>query len=363
MPKGSDWVNFIYINLAFVAQVVAMFYFTAVKDIKDNWPKYRCNPMYMPLSDDIQSDFVYCIQSMQTNYMGYLLQPLTYITSNLSAMGAGFVNNIDSIRNMMSNIRTFLSTITEGIFGVFLNIIISFQKIMISIKDLVGKMIGVMVAMMYIMDGSLKTINSSWNGPPGQMVRALGKCFHPETKIKLNNGKIINFADGLSEKEAKLVKASDLIRTSLSSAGLSEDTKISRPMYDALTDLSFNIGEGGLAIFVSNIADANGELSSDLFAKEIIGWTKVSDPDSRKGILIRRISQLLIAKGVLLPEDPKMSGKKEKFSYSTKNMVEKYLKTYLGGSISESEAEKVLKDLGRSPPDTAMDFVNTLKGS
>jgi hypothetical protein len=190
MPKGSDWVNFIYINLAFVAQVVAMYYFTAVQQIKDNWPKYRCNPMYMPLSDDIQSDFVYCIQSMQTNYMGYLLQPLTYITSNLSAMGAGFVNNIDSIRYMMSNIRTFMATITEGIFGVFLNIIISFQKIMISIKDLVGKMIGVMVAMMYIMDGSLKTINSSWNGPPGQMVRALGKCFHPETKIKLNNGTI-----------------------------------------------------------------------------------------------------------------------------------------------------------------------------
>lgn len=190
MPKGSDWVNFIYINLAFVAQVVAMYYFSAVQQIKDNWPKYRCNPMYMPLSDDIQSDFVYCIQSMQTNYMGYLLQPLTYITSNLSAMGAGFVNNIDSIRVMMSNIRTFLSTITEGIFGVFLNIVISFQKIMISIKDLVAKMIGVMVAMMHIMDGSLKTINSSWNGPPGQMVRALGKCFYPETKIKLNNGTI-----------------------------------------------------------------------------------------------------------------------------------------------------------------------------
>lgn len=190
MPKGSDWVNFIYINLAFVAQVVAIYYFTAVQQIKDNWPKYRCNPMYMPLSDDIQSDFVYCIQSMQTNYMGYLLQPLTYITSNLSAMGAGFVNNIDSIRYMMSNIRTFLTTISEGIFSVFLNIIISFQKIMISIKDLVGKMIGVMVAMMYIMDGSLKTINSSWNGPPGQMVRALGKCFHPETKIKLNDGSV-----------------------------------------------------------------------------------------------------------------------------------------------------------------------------
>ena len=191
MPKGSDWINFIYVNLGFVAQVVAMYYFTAIQDIKSNWPKYRCNPIYMPLSDNIEQDFVYCIQNMQTNYMGYLLQPLTYITSNLSVMGNGFMNSIDGIRTMLSNIRTFATSIIESIFGVFLNIIIEFQKIIIGMKDLIGKQIGILVSMMYIMDGSIKTMQSAWNGPPGQMVRALsGACFLPETNIRLNNGDI-----------------------------------------------------------------------------------------------------------------------------------------------------------------------------
>ena len=45
-----------------------------------------------------------------------------------------------------------------------------------------------MLSLMYVMDGSIKTMNSTWNGPPGQMVRALGKCFHPNTRIKLRNG-------------------------------------------------------------------------------------------------------------------------------------------------------------------------------
>ena len=45
-----------------------------------------------------------------------------------------------------------------------------------------------MISLMYVMDGSIKTMNSTWNGPPGQMVRALGKCFHPDTRIKLRNG-------------------------------------------------------------------------------------------------------------------------------------------------------------------------------
>jgi len=41
------------------------------------------------------------------------------------------------------------------------------------------------------MDGSIKTIQSAWNGPPGKMVKAIGNCFHPDTKMKLKNGKNI----------------------------------------------------------------------------------------------------------------------------------------------------------------------------
>jgi len=193
MPKGIDWVHFIYINLAFIVLIFSMYFFASVAEIKKDWPKYRCNPMFMPLSDNIQNDFVYCVQNMQNSYMGYLLEPLTYITSNLSTMGGQFTDSLNFFRVMISNMRTFLSTITEGIFGVFLNLVIEFQKITIGIKDLVGKLIGVVVTLLYIMDGSLKTMQSSWNGPPGQMVRAL--CFHPDTKVKLKGGNVVSMKD------------------------------------------------------------------------------------------------------------------------------------------------------------------------
>jgi len=193
MPKGIDWVHFIYINLAFVALIFSMYFFASVVQIKQDWPKYRCNPMFMPLSDDIQTDFTYCVQNMQNNYMGYLLEPLTYITSNLSEMGSQFTDSLNFFRVMISNIRTFMASITGNIFGVFLNLITEFQKITIGIKDLVGKLIGIVVTVLYIMDGSLKTIESSWNGPPGQTVRAL--CFHPETEVKLLDGKVVLMKD------------------------------------------------------------------------------------------------------------------------------------------------------------------------
>ena len=190
MPSGKNWVNFLYVNLAFAIYIAGVFYYSQLAEIKANWPLYRCNPMYMPLADDMESNFVYCIQSMQTNFMGYLLQPLTFLTSSLGGMMGNFMDEINSIRAMFNKIRTFFSDIIQSVFGVFLNLVIEFQRITIGIKDLIGKTIGIMTSLMYVMDGSIKTMNSTWNGPPGQMVRALGKCFHPNTRIKLLNGTI-----------------------------------------------------------------------------------------------------------------------------------------------------------------------------
>lgn len=190
MPSGKNWVNFLYVNIAFAIYIAGVFYYNQIAQIKSNWPLYRCNPMYMFLADDIEENFTYCVQNTQTSFMGYLLQPLTFITSSLTSVLGGFTGDIQNIRAMFNKIRTFFSSIIESVFGVFLNLIIEFQRITIGIKDLIGKTIGIMVSLMYVMDGSIKTMNSTWNGPPGQMVRSLGKCFHPFTIIKLKNGNI-----------------------------------------------------------------------------------------------------------------------------------------------------------------------------
>ena len=191
MPSGKNWFHFLYVNLAFFIYIIAIYYFISVQDIKANWSIYRCNPLYMPLSDNIKNDFTYCVQNMQTNFMGYLLQPLTYLTASISATMGGFVGEINMVRAMFFKIRSFIQNIFQTIFGVFLNMVIEFQRITISIRDLMGKTIGILTTLMYTLDGSIKTMNSTWNGPPGQMVRALGRCFHPDTEISLIDGVIV----------------------------------------------------------------------------------------------------------------------------------------------------------------------------
>jgi hypothetical protein len=195
MPTGKNWLNFIYVQVIFIVQILAIYYFISLKQIQDNWPLYRCNPMYMPLSNNIQQDFVYCVQNMQSSFMGYLLQPLTYVTTILSSLGGDIMDAINNVREMFNKIRNFITSIIQSVFGVFLNLVIEFQKITIGIKDIIGKTIGIMVTLMYVMDGSVKTMQSTWNGPPGQLVRALGHCFDPFTLIKLKDGSVVKMKD------------------------------------------------------------------------------------------------------------------------------------------------------------------------
>jgi hypothetical protein len=189
MPTMNNYLNLIYVNLGFIAQITVIMFFKSALEIRENWPIYRCNPPYWVFSENISEDFTYCVQNTQMNMMGYLLQPLNYMVSSLTSIGGSFGEAINNIRVMFSSVRSFVSDIIQNVFGVFLNMIVEFQKIIISIKDMVGKMIGIVVTIMYVLDGSIKTMNSAWAGPAGQLVRAIGSCFDPKTKITLENGK------------------------------------------------------------------------------------------------------------------------------------------------------------------------------
>lgn len=188
MPTMNNYLNLIYVNLGFIAQITVMMFFKSALEIKQNWPVYRCNPPYWVFSENISEDFTYCVQNTQMNMMGYLLQPINNMIKGLTSIGSNFNESINDIRSVFSSVRNFVAEIIENIFGVFLNLIVQFQKIIISIKDMVGKMIGIITTILYVLDGSIKTMNSAWNGPPGQLVKAIGSCFHPETEIKLLNG-------------------------------------------------------------------------------------------------------------------------------------------------------------------------------
>lgn len=195
MPSFSNYMSFLFVNVGFVILIGAMLYFKSAQEIKENWPKYRCNPPYWVFSENIGEDFTYCVQNTQMNIMGYMLQPFNSLLSGLTTVGGEFSENLNGIRTMISTIRDFVSSIVEKIFGVFLNLVIEFQRMVLAMKDMLGKTIGIVATMLYILDGSIKTMDSAWKGPPGQMVQAIGSCFHPDTLLRLADGSVVAMKD------------------------------------------------------------------------------------------------------------------------------------------------------------------------
>lgn len=198
--KGRD----IFLTLIIIIVFVLLYLFIALsvgkKNVENNWPIHRCNPAIMPFASlfghDVGKNFTHCIQSMQTKYSDYLNLPLHYNMHVMSSNASDSMQAIQSARGFISNLRGFITDIIQNVFGVFLNMLIEFQRGIVVIKDIMGKLVGILTSLIYTLDGSVKTMESTWNGPPGDAVRALsGVCFHPDTKVKLIDNTILNMKD------------------------------------------------------------------------------------------------------------------------------------------------------------------------
>jgi hypothetical protein len=190
MVDSGDIGKTILIFIIFILLYASNIWYVGIKQIKDDWPTYRCNPAYMPFASmfghDTGENFTYCMQNMQSNYMETLLQPLNYNMGVQADMGTNLSGGLNGVRAFFDKMRNYTTSIVGNIFGVFLNLLIEVQRIIINIKDLFGKLVGIMTTLMYTLEGAMMTMESTWAGPPGQLTRAL--CFHPATKLRLKDG-------------------------------------------------------------------------------------------------------------------------------------------------------------------------------
>ena len=110
---------------------------------------------------------------MQTDFISNLLQPASYNNALMTNSMQQHTNDTNNSRGMFANLRGFLDKASSSVFGVFSNMMVFMKQLMIVFKDVLLKFVGVVKALMYMMDSAYQGANSVWNGPPGQLVRAL----------------------------------------------------------------------------------------------------------------------------------------------------------------------------------------------
>jgi len=170
-----------------------------IQDIKQNWNSIKCNPesiLYYPMaSDNVMGDLTSCVQNVMFTSMGDFLKPVTGMFSNLTNFGTTINSQLQGVRNIIYLIRDKIMKITEMVFSYIMKVLLIFYRFQIQLRTILSKFVGIVMSMIYVMQGGVYLGESIWNGVPGQIIRAIGStrignCFDGNTTIKLKNGEM-----------------------------------------------------------------------------------------------------------------------------------------------------------------------------
>ena len=91
--------KFLFVNLGFLTLIFYLVIANELKTIKQNWPKYRCNPAYMFLADNISDNYRYCLSKTTEKSFG------DYSVKLSGLQLSGFNDQTASTKNFSQGIK------------------------------------------------------------------------------------------------------------------------------------------------------------------------------------------------------------------------------------------------------------------
>jgi hypothetical protein len=183
-----DAVIFGLATLVAVGVSLYLFALSRVDELKKNWMEYRCNPIYMPLAgfvgESVSANFTKCTMKGFQDYAGFVMDPLMAQFSLVNDTLSEVTGNMNSMRSMMGEMRGGFLGIVGSVFGKIQNLTSHIQYIMIRMRTLMSRIVGVMISFVYMFFTGVASGESVNNGP---IMRTIGfLCFHPDTQISIN---------------------------------------------------------------------------------------------------------------------------------------------------------------------------------
>jgi hypothetical protein len=163
-----------------VALIASLYGFaiTQVDHVRKNWVEYRCNPIYMPISSYVSNDsafttFTNCTMKGFHDYAGFMMDPImaefNIVNKTIGAVGG----TLQDMRGMMSDVRRGFLGIVGSVFGKIQNTMSSIQYIIIRMRTLMSRIVGIMMSFMLIFYTGMETSRSVVNGPIYQVFSRL----------------------------------------------------------------------------------------------------------------------------------------------------------------------------------------------
>ena len=143
-----DIVKFVTLFLLAVGGVLFMHIYGNLRNIRNNWSKYRCNPIYMPFagliddSSDGGSNFTHCLGVIGKEILGHNNDVFGSLISVVYEAISTILSPLSLFRGLLSRIRGFVMSFTSSTLGKVSGPVSTFTYYLNKIQDILRRFIG-----------------------------------------------------------------------------------------------------------------------------------------------------------------------------------------------------------------------------
>jgi hypothetical protein len=214
--------------LVVVGVILYNYAYANLDEVKKDWVKYRCNPLYMPFAGTMRDDvstyenFQFCTTSMASEIMGHALDPVHMMFSAFVDVLKPILGQLDSFRSMITGLQNFVTSFVSQTFAKIGNVFGTFLSLMSRVRDLTSRIVGSATYTVVIASTAVNLIESTFSMirsmlssvlaiifglaivilfvfppllfvmiPIGISIGVSYECFDPQTPIDLADGRTI----------------------------------------------------------------------------------------------------------------------------------------------------------------------------
>ena len=195
--KTEDVLYALFIVIVFLVMYAYGISIMSTSTIRKNWDTYKCNPTYMPFSQQIkgvdpQENMASCMNNMSGDAMQYVLEPVKASIEVINVLFETITTTMAELQDFASGMASGNSSMFSSLFDSFGDITSMFSGITNNLLDAVYRTSSIASVLQYMSQGVTLTSESLFNA----------LCFHPDTLVRLQDG---------SEKYMKDLVLGDII--------------------------------------------------------------------------------------------------------------------------------------------------------
>jgi hypothetical protein len=193
----SAVVKFVILSGVLLTALILLFTMGNLNEIRKNFPRYRCNPLFIPFASnfgyDTKDNFNFCLSTIFDSKAAEIFAPIYQLLGGFVNLTKLIVDVALGIRKLFSNfllgVNNFVRGVRDRIQQLLFNIRMSFMRM----QHLMSRVYGTMYAVIWM---GTSAITAGFNISDNSLVQFLFEfCFDPETPLQLADGSYIQIKD------------------------------------------------------------------------------------------------------------------------------------------------------------------------